>query len=182
MCSDLRVLRAATSNCVLQVASLAFETNLRSIQQSAARNDNAHFCAAWPTHFLLCQAFGYIWMLVTRCDAAHHSENEFFARHQRREQVILHGLKFHRDGEICRFALEHSPLQFGLCRHHPSERYESVCLQCKACWCWHGFRAMACLAGQTMLCRMCNKFGDHARKEIERTDDSMIEHSKWRRI
>eukprot|EP00439_Symbiodinium_sp_Y106_P029581 s2297_g3.t1 len=90
------------------------------------KNDNAHFCAA--------------------CDAAHHSENEFFARHQR-------------------FALEHSPLQFGLCRHHPSERYESVCLQCK-----------------TMLCRMCNKFGDHARKEIERTDDSMIEHSKWRRI
>ncbi|CAE7319362.1 unnamed protein product, partial [Symbiodinium pilosum] len=75
------------------------------------KNDNAHFCAA--------------------CDASHHSENEFFARHQR-------------------FALEHSPLQFGLCRHHPSERYESVCLQCKV-----------------MLCRMCNKFGDHARKEHE---------------
>lgn len=46
-------------------------------------------------------------------------ENEFFARHQR-------------------FSLEHSPLQFGFCRHHPSERHESVCLQCK-----------------TRLCRMC---------------------------
>ena len=75
------------------------------------KNDNAHFCAA--------------------CDATHHSENEFFARHQR-------------------FSLEHSPLQFGFCRHHPSERHESVCLQCK-----------------TRLCRMCNKFGDHARKEHE---------------
>ncbi|CAK9013079.1 E3 ubiquitin-protein ligase TRIM9 (RING finger protein 91) (RING-type E3 ubiquitin transferase TRIM9) (Tripartite motif-containing protein 9) [Durusdinium trenchii] len=75
------------------------------------KNDNAHFCAA--------------------CDTTHHSENEFFARHQR-------------------FSLEHSPLQFGFCRQHPSERHESVCLQCK-----------------TMLCRMCNKFGDHARKEHE---------------
>lgn len=75
------------------------------------KNDNAHFCAA--------------------CDATHHSENDFFARHQR-------------------FSLEHSPLQFGFCRQHPSERHESVCLQCK-----------------TMLCRMCNKFGDHARKEHE---------------
>ncbi|CAK9004640.1 unnamed protein product [Durusdinium trenchii] len=75
------------------------------------KNDNAHFCAA--------------------CDTTHHSENEFFARHQR-------------------FSLEHSPLQFGFCRQHPSERHESVCLQCK-----------------TMLCRICNKFGDHARKEHE---------------
>lgn len=44
-------------------------------------------------------------------------ENEFFARHQR-------------------FSLEHSPLQFGFCRHHPSERHESVCLQCKTRLCW----------------------------------------------
>eukprot|EP00931_Biecheleriopsis_adriatica_P047178 TRINITY_DN27167_c0_g1_i1.p1 TRINITY_DN27167_c0_g1~~TRINITY_DN27167_c0_g1_i1.p1 ORF type:complete len:985 (-),score=203.37 TRINITY_DN27167_c0_g1_i1:38-2992(-) len=75
------------------------------------KNDNAHFC--------------------TSCDQTHHSENEFFARHQR-------------------FPLEHSPLQFGFCRHHPSERVESVCMDCKE-----------------LLCRLCNKIGDHARKEHE---------------
>lgn len=60
------------------------------------RNDNAHFCAA--------------------CDAAHHTENEFFARHQR-------------------FPMQHSPLQFGFCPQHQPDRYETVCLQCKRMLC-----------------------------------------------
>lgn len=59
-------------------------------------NDDAHFCAP--------------------CDATHHSENEFFARHQR-------------------FSLDHSPKQFGYCVHHNDQRYESVCLECKKMLC-----------------------------------------------
>eukprot|EP00929_Paragymnodinium_shiwhaense_P090905 TRINITY_DN50988_c0_g1_i1.p1 TRINITY_DN50988_c0_g1~~TRINITY_DN50988_c0_g1_i1.p1 ORF type:complete len:956 (+),score=203.30 TRINITY_DN50988_c0_g1_i1:80-2947(+) len=62
------------------------------------KNDNAQFCAG--------------------CDAEHHSQNEFFARHQR-------------------FPMEHAPMQFGSCLHHTSERYESVCADCNRLLCPH---------------------------------------------
>lgn len=72
-------------------------------------NDDAHFCAG--------------------CDATHHSENEFFARHQR-------------------FSLEHSPKQFGFCMHHPTQRYELVCLE-----------------ERKLLCRNDIQLGPHASAE-----------------
>jgi len=61
-------------------------------------NDNAHFCIG--------------------CDTAHHSENEFFARHRR-------------------VPIGQSPRQFGFCQYHPTERYECVCLDCKRLLCPH---------------------------------------------
>ncbi|CAK0823067.1 unnamed protein product, partial [Prorocentrum cordatum] len=60
------------------------------------KNDNAHFCA--------------------RCDAKHHTENAFFARHQR-------------------FDMKHSPFLYGFCPYHPSERLETACLQCRKLLC-----------------------------------------------